>query len=154
MGDTDMRHGDEDAQVAEWLYLTLAQDEELAAAVGVPLEALPDRVWPDVAPAGTPTPWVVYSFSDGIDYPGLGGGPRIMTTATVNVRAVTEGQDPGAAAAIQRRLYDLLVGNHNVALTGGGMILTGRRAQVLSYPETAAGIEYRHTGGLFTVEVN
>lgn len=148
------RVGDEVVQVAEWLYGVLSEDAGLAEALSVDLAALPDHVWPDVAPSGAAAPWVVYSVQDAIDWGALGSGPRVATSVVVNVRVVTEGRDPGAGGPAAVRLYGLLTGNHNTALPGGGTILTGRRTQTLSYPENTGGIEYRHVGGLFTVEVN
>lgn len=140
--------------MAEWLWPLLSQDQGLADALGVPLAALPDRVWPDVAPGGTQAPWIVYSVQEGLDMDALGGGPRLGAAIPVNVRVVTQGQDPGAASAAVRRLYALLHGNHNHPLPAGGVILTGRRTASLAYPEDAGGIQYRHTGGLYEVLVN
>lgn len=152
--ETGPRAGDELAQVAEWVYGLLSTDAALAEALGVPLSALPGRVWPDVAPSGTAAPWVVFSATDALDVLGIGAAARVFTAAALNVRVVTIGRDPGAASPAARRLYALLHGNHNAPLVGGGTILTCRRTEALNYGETAGGIDYRHTGGLFAVEVN
>jgi hypothetical protein len=149
-----VRHGDEQVQVLEWVYARLSTDEVLADLAGVPVEGLPDRVHPDVAPSGTPAPWLVYSAAEGVDAAYLGAHPRAMTTVPLNVRWITEGSDPGAGAAAARRIYALLQGNHNTPVSDGGLILTVRRSTVLNYPEDAGGIQYRHTGAVFVAEVN
>lgn len=148
------RHGDEQAQVLEWAYTTLSQDQALADALGVPLADLEARVWPDVAPSGTGTPWVVYSAGEGVDRLALGPEPRLGTVVPLNVRIVSQSEDPGVASAAARRVYALLHGARNVPVSDGGTILTARRVGVLNYPEDAGGIQYRHTGGLWSVEVN
>lgn len=149
-----MRHGDEQAQVLEWAYATLTGDQALADALGVPLEAMPDRTYPDVAPGGTPSPWVVYAAGEALDMGGLGPHRRAYTTVPLNVRVVWQTEDPGTPAPAARRLYELLHGVQNVPLADGGTILTVTRTTALSYPEDAGGIQYRHTGGLFVAEVN
>lgn len=149
-----MRHGDEQAQVLEWAYATLSADATLAGLLGVAVGALQGRVWPDTAPAGTQAPWIVYSAAEGLDTGPVGPGHRLLTTVPLNVRVVTEGDDPGAGAPIARRIYDLLQGNHNTAVSDGGLVLTCQRTTALSYPEDAGGIRYRHTGGLYAVQVN
>lgn len=148
------RFGDEQAQVLEWLYATLVADQELADLAEVPLEGLADRVWPDVAPPGTLSPWLVYSAGEAMDVNPVGSAPRVHVTVPLNVRWVQETDDPGAGAPAQRRLYALLHGVTNAPVPGGGTILTCRRYAVLNYPEDAGGVAYRHTGGLFTAEVN
>lgn len=149
-----MRHGDEQAQVAEWLYGVLTGDALLADAMGVPLADLSARVWPEVAPPGTSAPWLVFSVAEALDRRALGPHARISTMVPVNLRHVAQSDDPGAGSAVARRLYALLHGNHNAPVSEGGTILTAQRVGVLNYAEDAGGILYRHTGGLYDVEVN
>ena len=149
-----MRHGDEQAQVAEWAYTTLAGSAELADALGVSLADLPGRVWPDVAPEGTPAPWVVYTPGEGLDTLTTGADPRVMSTVPLNVRVITQGASLTAGAEAARVIYDLLHGALNAPVSGGGTVLSVRRTTALAYPERAGGIQYRHTGGLYQVQVN
>lgn len=149
-----MRRGDEQAQALEFVYTRLSTDPVLAALAGVDVAALPDRVWPDVAPGTAPEPFLVYSAAEALDWGSLGTEPRLGTVVPLNVRWVTRGPDPSAGAAAGRRLYELLHGAKDVPVSDGGMILTCRRTAALAYPEDAGGIEYFHTGGLFTAEVN
>lgn len=149
-----MRHGDEQAQALEFVYTRVSADPVLAELAGVAPAYLADRVWPDVAPDTAPEPFLVYSAGEGVDRLALGTEPRLGTPVPINVRWVTRGPDPSAGAAAGRRLYQLLHGAKDVPVSDGGMILTCRRTSALSYPEDAGGIQYHHTGGLFTAEVN
>lgn len=150
-----MRHGDEQAQVAEWAFGLLATDQGLADALGVPLEALPEHVWADVAPGGTDAPWVVYTVGEALDVGALSAqDPRIFSAATLNVRVIHRASAPDVGNAVARRLYALIQGNHNAAVSDGGTILTATRTTALNYPEDVGGIQYRHTGGLYRVEIN
>lgn len=149
-----MRHGDEQAQVLEWAYATLTTDQALADALGWNLERMPDQAHPDVAPAGTASPWLVYSAGEAVDAGVLGPHARTFVTVPLNVRIIWETEDPGQPAPAARRLYALLHGAQNAPVTDGGTILTVRRTVALSYGEDAGGIQYRHTGGLFVAEVD
>jgi hypothetical protein len=149
-----MRHGDEQAQVMEWVYATLSEDPILAGLAGVQPAELPTRVWPDVAPADTQAPWLVYSVGEALDTLPVGPHSRIHATVPVNVRWITLAERSSTAAPAARRLYALLHGARSEPVADGGFILTCRRTTALSYPEDAGGIQYRHTGGLFVAEVN
>lgn len=155
---TAPRHGDEQQQVAEWLFPLLAGDPELGALLtGLPTPSVgqaEERIWPDIAPVDTAGRWCVYSPQAAFDVRPVGAYPRLMTPVPVNVRLIARGDDTGWLAAGQRRLLALLQGNHNTVLPGGGTILTGVRDSVLYYPEIAGGIRYQHAGGIFTVQVN
>lgn len=140
--------------MAEWLYALLTGDAGLADAMGVSPSDLPGRVWPDVAPQGTPSGWLVYTPSEALDRQALGPHARLSTIVPVNVRYVAQSEDPGVGSPVARRLYALLHGTHNTPVAEGGIILTARRTGVLNYAEDAGGIQYRHTGGLYDVEVN
>lgn len=150
-----MRHGDEQAQVAEWVYGLLSTDPVLAELAGVTPEDFHTRVWPDVAKSGTPAPWLVYAVGEALDRVVLGPHPRVSTGVPLTVRWVEQSDDPGAGADANRRLYALLHrGDLNAPVSGGGTILSCRRTIALSYGEDAGGIQYRHVGGQFLVEVN
>jgi len=148
------RIGDEQAQVLEFAYATMAGSAELADALGTSPEALPYQLWPDVAPADTAGLFVVYSTTDASDRNGIGGVPRLFSGVPllVKITGATRSYDDLAPAA--RVLYRLFHGARNVPLTGGGMVLTCTRVGAVQYPETAEGIEYRHLGHQLQVEVN
>lgn len=149
-----MRHGDEQAQVMEWLYTTLSTDPDLAELAGVDVADLPDKTWPNVAPADVQPPYQVYSTEEALDMPAMGPHSRLGTLVPANVRWVTRAEDPGSGAPAQRRHYALLNGALNVPVADGGTILTAKRTSALNYPEDAGGVQYNHTGGLYAVVVN
>jgi hypothetical protein len=149
-----MRLGDEGVQAMEWAYGRLTQSQELADALGVALVDLPDRVWPDPAPGGTPVPFVVYSASETLDRNLLGPTYRSHTTVPLNVKGVDQSRDYTALAPVARAIYGALVARLNDPVADGGVILTATREGGIQYPETGDGIEYRHLGHLLSVEIN
>lgn len=149
-----MRVGDEQQQAMEWAYGRLSQDQALADAVGVDLADLPDRVWPDVAPGGTPSPWVVFSTVTATDRAAVGPVDRISTVVPMDVRATAQARSYDPLAPIARAIYRALHGRTNDDLADGGVMLCALRTSGLQYPEKAEGIEYRHLGHTFQVEIN
>lgn len=149
-----MRFGDEGVQAMEWVYATLTASQELADALGVPLEGLGDRVWPDPAPSGTPTPFVVYSASEALDVPAFGPAPRIHSTVPLTVKGIDQARGYDALAPVARALYAALVSRVGDGLADGGTMLTASRVGTVQYPEVGDGIEYRHLGHLLSVEID
>lgn len=147
-----MRHGDETVQAMEWAYQQILALPGLSDALGVAPTALESRVWSDVAPAGTESPWVVYSVTDSEDANALGGQARIFSAVPMDLKVVGETRDWQRIAAAARALYGLH-GQTNVTIGNGGTILTVQRTGAIQYPEQAGGIEYRHLGHQFRVEV-
>lgn len=149
-----VRSGDEQQQVREWFAARTFGDPLLAAALEVPLEALPDHIWPDVAPEDVEKRWVVYQAQESFPMQPLGPYDRLYVPVPLNVRCVAKADDTAWAYAAMRRIHELLQGNHNHPGIGGAMILTGQRQSGLDYPEQAGGIRYRHVGGIYTIQVN
>lgn len=149
-----MRHGDEGLQVMEWLYGRLTGSQELADALGVPLEGLDARVWPDPAPAGTPAPFVVYSAGESLDTQAMGPFHRIHTTVPATVKGLDKARDYGRLGPVARAVYAALVGRVGDPVPDGGTVLSCRREGGVMYPETAQGIDYRHLGHLLSVEID
>lgn len=148
-----MRYGDEGLQAMEWAYTTLTGSQALATALGVALGDLDDRVWADVAPPVSGTV-VVINAADPVDVNAVGPGDRIHSRVTMTVKVIVEGRAYDPAAAPARVIYDLLHGALNVPLADGGLMLTARRMAGVMFPEEAQGIQYRHLGHLFQVEIN
>lgn len=149
-----MRHGDEGVQALEWAYGRLAASQALADAIGIPLDQVDDRVWPDVAPQGTASPWIVVGIVDLNDRLAVGASPRLYSAVGLDVRATTQARSYGPLGAVSRAIYDTLHGRTNDAIGGGGVMLSAKRVGGIQYPETASGIEYRHLGHTFQVEIN
>lgn len=149
-----MRYGDETVQALEWAYQEVLAlgPLGLATALGVAPEAVDTRVWAEVAPEGTPSPWIVYSVTDSTDANALGGQARIMSVVPMDLKVVAEARHFQQAADVARVLYGLH-GQTNVPIGNGGTILAVQRTGGIQYPERAGGIEYRHLGHQFRVEV-
>jgi hypothetical protein len=149
-----MRHGDEGVQALEWAYGRLGASQAVADAIGIPLDQVDDRVWPDVAPQGTDSPWIVVGIVDLNDRAAVGPQDRIYSAVGLDVRVTAKARSYGPLAAISRAIYDTLHARTNDALALGGVMLSAKRVGGIQYPETAAGIEYRHLGHTFQVEIN
>jgi hypothetical protein len=148
-----MRHGDEGVQVLEALYALLTGSQDLADALGVPLEALGQRVWAGVAPEGTPSPWVVYDVTEANDVVALGSQPRLLSAVPATAKVIGQTANYDALAPAARALSAALHGRLNVAVTGGGVVLTITRTGTIQYPEVVQGIQYRHLGHRLSVNV-
>lgn len=149
-----MRIGDEQQQAREWAYARLSTSQALADALGTTLALLPDRVWPDVAPGGTKSPWVVFTTGESQDRAAVGPEDRISTLVPLDVRSTLQGRSYGPLAAVARAVYRALHGRTNDDLADGGVMLCAKRTGGIQYPETAQGIDYRHLGHTFQVEIN
>lgn len=149
-----MRRGDEGVQALEWTYGALCASQALADALGCPLADLPDYVHQDVAPADLPgSTWVVFALSvPPADRMAVGNAPRIFSQATVDVKAVTQGESYSPLAPVARAIYDTLHGRLNEPVADG-MILTVLRTDGIQYPERTDGIQYRHLGHTLQVQV-
>lgn len=147
-----MRHGDETVQAMEWAYQSILALPGLSDALGVPPTGLESRVWSEVAPGDTGSPWITYRVTDSEDANALGGQPRIFSTVPMDLKVVGEARHWQQIAAVARLLYGLH-GQTNVPIGNGGTILTVQRTGGIQYPEQAGGIEYRHLGHQFQVEV-
>lgn len=149
-----MRLGDETVQAQEWAYGRLTQDAALAAALGLTLPEVDDRVWPDVAPGGTPGPWITLAAAVSTDRAAVGPADRISTVVTLDVQVISALRSYAPLAPIARAIYDALHARTNDPLSDGGMMLAAKRTSGIQYPERAEGIDYRHLGHTFQVEIN
>jgi hypothetical protein len=148
------RRGDEQVQALEWAYGVASTQASLAAALDVPLDALPDRVWTDVAPRGVGQPLVILQVTDPTDRLALGALDRLGSVVPLIAKVVVEGPAVDPAAAPLRALYERLHGAQDEPIPGGGRMLTCRRTAGLAYPETTNGVQYRHLGHQFQVEID
>lgn len=138
----------------EWAYATLTTDADLAAALGVDLADLDDRVWADVAPPGISGTLVTITATDPTDTNAVGPGARLMSRVTMVVKGITEGQAYDPLAPVARAIYAALHGKTNADVTDGGTVLTCQRQGGVMFPEDANGTHYRHLGHVFRVEIN
>ena len=127
--------------VLAWIHQTITADPAMAG-VGV---------YDTVAPADATFPLVV--ISDGGDLADTNVLPatRVMTTGTWQVRVTVEGMSWAPAAALVKRIDELLQGG--TATLENGSVLGCSRVAPVKYAEEANGRQYRHLGGLYRVAV-
>lgn len=149
------RMGDEQVQALEWARGLLVTDEALADAAGVLLADLPEHVHSEVAPADAPEPWIVLATPlETTDRAAVGPADRISTVVPLDVRATRQGRSYDDLAPVARAIYNRLHARTNDALAEGGMMLCAKRTGGIQYPERTDGIDYRHLGHTFQVEIN
>lgn len=148
---------DELSLAEAWIYAVLAGDPELSAM----LDGSPEtRIWPNVAPAGTPLPYVVYRYQASRDVRGLGNRTaRIMSTPLYQVVGYDEGPQNDDLGPIAVRIDKLLDGKAGTVTDDEappsviGRILACWREQPFSLPETVEGKIFRRLGGLYRLQV-
>lgn len=148
------RRGDESVQALEWAYGVLTSTQAVADALQVPLSALPEHVWQDPAPPEAVEPLVVLSASDALDTNGLGPAPRIKAAVPLLVRVVVRGTSYQPAVPVVQAIYARMHAARSEPVAGGGTMLTCQRVSGVAYPETASGVQYRHLGHQFQVEID
>lgn len=146
------RLADPTVAVQEWAVAAL-QTQQMADALGVDAPAdVVARIWDSTPPSGATEPYVELVPSEARDVGGF-DMVEVMASVELTVKAVgdAEAYDPlrPVAAAIHAALH----GVRSVPLTGGGMMLSSRRVRTVAYPETTDGIEYRHLGGTYAINV-
>lgn len=145
------RLADPTVAIQEWAVGAL-RTQQMADALGVPLEDVPGRIWDSTPPSGATEPYVELIVTEARDIGGV-GMTEVMAAAELTVKAVgqAEGYDPllPVASAIHAALH----GQTSVTLTGSGVMLSSRRVRSVAYPEQQQGIEYRHLGGTYAVNV-
>lgn len=108
------------------------------------------RFYSDVAPEGTPSPWVVYQCQtpESRSVRGL-GGVIIMLDEIYTIRAICEGSDYAPIKPIAERIVDLLHNYHGPVTDG--YVLACQFLGPVKYFTVENGIQYRHLGGTFRI---
>lgn len=127
----------------QWLYSQLSADTTLSALVGV-------RIYSYVAPAGTPTPFVIYAYQGGQDVAEV-GNHRIFNSGLYQVKAVNQGLSMAEIAPVAHRIDEIL--HRSSGGVVGGSILACVREQSISYVEHGNGVRYNHLGGIYRIIV-
>lgn len=130
---------DELTRVDAWLQTTLTGDATLATLVD-------GRVFADIAPQGTPGPFIVHQFQGGADNIGNGGN-RVLVNGVWLVRVVAQTDSYLPLQPIADRIDAVL---HRGA---GGAVLTCTSEQPYRLTESAEGASWRHLGRLFRIQV-
>ena len=107
------------------------------------------RVYADIAPQGTPFPYILMTNTDPGQDVMVTGAIRVMTNAIWVVRGVAQGSQYSATLKQIADRIDALLHRKEGAISGGGMIVASYREQPFRLPETTNGINYRHLGGQY-----
>lgn len=131
----------ETTRVRRFLDSLLKADAALVALVG-------QRIYGDSIPGETAFPYAFFGAPEpGEDTRGV-GAVRILTNATWEIKAVDKAIGWTAVEEVADRLDALVHGAAGAAGTDG-WVLMGVRERPIDYREDAAGVEYRHLGGLY-----
>lgn len=123
----------------EAIYRTLDDDTTLSGMA-------PGGVWRSVAPASATGTVVVFDMLSSADDYVL--AQRATTTCLYTIKAVTPGTSSAPAWNAAGRIDDLL-SDQDITLTGA-VLMSCRRAQLISLVETDGGEMYQHVGGIYT----
>lgn len=142
-----------------WIFQVLAADPALDALFtaqgATDAEA---RVWPGLAPSGTPEPYIISAFQGGRDVNALGSGlARIFSRPQYQVVAMGPSVTAGKLSPFAARIDRLLHGKSGTVLaddlTVVGRILSCVRVRPFSLPENVDGRLYRRLGGLYELQI-
>ncbi len=134
-----MAHANEVAET--WLYARLTADPVIAAA----------GVYSEVPPEGTALPYVIFQAQfQGADM-SVVGGTRLWTDQLYHVKVVIEGGSYAPASDLAARIDTQLHKQSGAA--AGGRVVSCIREQTVSFPTREHGVEYRHRGGTYRLQV-
>lgn len=111
------------------------------------------RVWSDVAPQGTPLPYIITQALSAVDV--IATGPyRVMVGATYQVKGIAAGQFFSAPLQqIANRIDSLLQATKADSVIGGGRIVSCVRQRPFRLTEATNGVQYRQLGGIYDINV-
>lgn len=136
-----MSSGIEPVEIIDpWLYSTLKNDTQIAAAVGT-------RISNGGALGATATPFITWDMNSSIDKTSA-DGTTIWNESLFEVKVVGQGGSFSPIAPIASRINDLLQGVN--ATTAKGVIAC-RRDRVIRYVEVDDNVQYRHLGAIWRI---
>lgn len=127
-----------------WLYSTLANDVTLTTLIN-------KRVFSLQPPQGVAFPFIAYQLQAGNDIATM-NNKRVMAELVYQVKVIGQTPSPLDLAPIFQQLDALIHNKVNQQVTGG-TIYSCVREQSFVQAETDKGIEYRHLGGIYRLEV-
>lgn len=131
-----------------FLYSTLQADATLATLAS-------GGIHRSIAPNGTATPLIIISFQAGTDVVTT-TGVRLMVNALYQVKVVDQASNMSGIVAAANQLDIVLGGSQgirNVAVSGGGYVLSCVREGPLAYDDTrlVVGQMWTFLGGLYRI---
>jgi len=134
----------ETTRVDAWLHTTLSASSPLVALVST-------RIYGYVAPQGTTGNMVVYNWQGGSDLNTV-GSYRALVNGLWQVKAITQSNSFAAAKAIMDIVDDTL--HRASGSVSDALILACVRQAPVQYVEVTNGIQYRHLGGIYRIQVD
>ena len=140
-----------------WTYQVLLADATMQTLAGGQLET---RLWPGIAPAGTPEPYVIVAYQGARDVNALGNGlARILSRPEYQVVAMGPAIALGALDPWAARIDELLHGKSGTLLDDPpglevlGHVYSCIRIRPFTLPEAVEGKQYRRLGGIYRYEI-
>lgn len=116
---------------------------------------VPARVYESVAPEGTPTPFVVFSFHSAKDVVTVGGQFRMFTEPLYQIKAVNQEDGPDIVGQVADGIEAAVTGLQNVILQPENLTIMGiYRKMPLRLVEEINGKRFSTVGGLFRLFVS
>ena len=134
------------AEGREFLYAKLSGDATLNGYLGAPSGC----IWDEMAPPGTPTPFVIIGHQSDTDTL-TATAIRIMARMYFQVKAVGPVTQAAAIRNAANRIDVLLARTSGTSTTG--IILACWRDGALDIPELVDGALWRNLGGMYRLEV-
>jgi hypothetical protein len=145
------RLADPTVAIQEWAVAALST-QQMADALGVPLADVPLRIWDSTPPSGAAEPYVELMVSEPRDVGGVGMA-EVMASAELTAKAVGQAESYDVLKPVAEAIHASLHGEVSVPVSGSGIMLAARRVRAVAYPEHTDGIEYRHLGGTYAVNI-
>jgi hypothetical protein len=141
--------GHELRAVDKFLTDNLRAETELTALIG------DESFYSDVAPKGTPPPYVLHQFITGEDTNAI-GAIRIFTKPLYLVKVVTEGESYKEAGILITLVERAIVGKQQVITIDGidWQIMGCHRERPIRFPQFFDGVRYNHLGGQYRIFVH
>jgi HK97 gp10 family phage protein len=134
----------ETTRVDEWLLTTLAASASLTALVST-------RIYGYVAPQNSTGNMVIFNWMGGSDLVAV-SGYRALVNGLWQVKAITQSGSFAQAKAIMDIVDGLI--HRTTGSTSDSLILSCVREAPVQYVEVTNGIQYRHLGGLFRIQIS
>lgn len=131
------------------IFAKLAGTTAVTSLLGAPPSGMTANIYHEVAPQGTPSPFVVFSLSSGSDTYVFGN--RAFRRQTWLIKAVGRADTHDTVETIDAAIDTLLL-NGTLSIAGRDL-MDVRRTSDVSYLETDDGEQIRHAGGLYRLTV-
>jgi hypothetical protein len=127
-----------------FIYATLKADSTLTALIG---GATTPRIYADMAPQGTPLPYIVFSNQSAVDLMGVGPG-RVWTNALMWIRAIAETTSYGGTIGTLAERIDVVLQAASGS-NSAGYIWACVRERPMRLTEVTDGRTYKQNGHIF-----